>query len=147
MKNNKPHSTQKYWFIMLCWLFSPMFLKTFLGILVSKEVLAFGFVPAYWLFVLIVSFRENRWFDAYLEKHYPYEWKREKGLYQKMRRERRVRGLWQIKEGPLFTFAPEDDKVWNEVKDDARGMVDFLQGSFFITGVFFLLYLICGILN
>ena len=42
MKNDKPHSIQKYWFILLCWFTSPMLLKTFLGITISKEVLAFG---------------------------------------------------------------------------------------------------------
>ncbi len=147
MKNDKPHSIQKYWFILLCWFTSPMLLKTFLGITISKEVLAFGFVPAYWLFVLIAAFREGRWFDAYLEKHYPYEWKREKGLYQKSLQERRVRGFWQIKDGPLFTFAPADDEDWNKVKDDARGVVDFVLGSFFASGVFCVLYLIVGILD
>ena len=76
-----------------------------------------------------------------------YEWKREKGLYQKSLQERRVRGFWQIKDGPLFTFAPADDEDWNKVKDDARGVVDFVLGSFFASGVFCVLYLIVGILD
>ena len=147
-KKETIHSMEKYWAILFCWFFSPLFLKAFFRVRLSENLLAFGFTVGYWVFMMIAAARENHCFDSYLKKHYYHIWKKEEMESARISRSHRVRAFWQIREYPPFTFSPpEGDKELEAFYRERKSLYHFILVSFFAEGAFGLLYLIVGILN
>lgn len=135
MKNNK-HSCTKYWVVLFCWFFSPLFISRILNIHISSNQLIFGFIMPYCLFVIATIPYEKYHFFSYLRKNYPYEYKKLKRL--------ETGGIKNNLEYRDFidNFSPDNDEEWERIQDNLDDHTHFLTASFFAVGCFSLIYLI-----
>ena len=56
---NKDKHSKKYWIILVCWFFSPLFIRRIFHNQVVSENVIFVLIAIYWIFVLATFAYEN----------------------------------------------------------------------------------------
>lgn len=146
-KEQKLHSMEKYWLILFCWFFSPLFLKTVFKVRISENLLGFGFTIGYWLFVMITAAWEAHHQETWLKKHYYHIWKKEEMESEKIRRSHRIRAFWHIREYTFLFHSTTEDKELAAFYRERKSLYHFIFTSFFAEAAFGLFYLISGIVT
>lgn len=138
MKKRK-HSCDKYWIILLCWIFSSLFISKTLNVQLHTTYIMFAFVLPYWLFVMATLVYERHYLLSYIREKYPSEYKRLK------RAEFGIEGERSDYIDFFDIFSPEEDEEWEKLQLNFERYILFVKISFLSTACssfFYLFFLV-----
>ena len=125
---NKDKHSKKYWIILVCWFFSPLFIRRIFHNQVVSENVIFVLIAIYWIFVLV-------WSD--LKVHYLHEFKKRETCF--------LIGRGGVDLSFIFSFSPENDDKWKNIQSNFRNYLLFLFISFGFVPLYVVLHLILKI--
>ena len=134
---NKDKHSKKYWIVLVCWFFSPLFIRRIFHNQVVSENVIFVLIAIYWIFVLATFAYENHLVTSYLKVHYLHEFKKRETCF--------LIGRGGVDLSFIFSFSPENDDKWKNIQSNFRNYLLFLFISFGFVPLYVVLHLILKI--